>query len=169
MRLLIPGLIEFVAKMAPAVHDCSIIESHAAALGEVWRAFSALFSITLEEHREFFFLQFFLILDHFQMWLIVFFVGARLLGVLLPTISLVLSTNPAPTTATSITTQTTAQLLSFATTSPSAFKEAAGKLDTSTRELLEHSIRRAMGGGADGLGVGGTGQATKPQISLRSF
>lgn len=103
------------------------------------------------------------------MWLIVFFVGARLLGVLLPTISLVLSTNPAPTTATSITTQTTAQLLSFATTSPSAFKEAAGKLDTSTRELLEHSIRRAMGGGADGLGVGGTGQATKPQISLRSF
>jgi HEAT repeat-containing protein 5 len=71
------------------------------------------------------------------------------------------------TTATSITTQTTAQLLSFATTSPSAFKEAAGKLDASTRELLEHSIRRAMTGA--GAGVGGTGQVVKPQISLRSF
>ena len=71
-------------------------------------------------------------------------------------------------TASSITTQTTTQLLSFATTSPSAFKEAAGKLDAGTRELLEHSIRRAMAGAGAG-GVGGTGQVVKPQISLRSF
>ena len=102
-----------------------------------------------------------------------FFVGPRLLGVLLPTISLLLpnSSSPPPptisTTATLIMTQTTAQLLYFATTSPSAFKEAAGKLDASTRELLEHFIRRAMAGG-DG-DVGGTGQVVKPQISLRSF
>ena len=101
--------------------------------------------------------------------------GSRLLGVLLPTISLLLSNNSSPpppptlsTSATSITTQTTAQLLSFATTSPSAFKEAAGKLDAGTRELLEHSIRRAMAGAGAG-GVGGTGQVVKPQISLRSF
>jgi hypothetical protein len=149
VRLLIPGLIEFVAKMAPAIHDGSIIESHAAAVGEVWRAFAALFAITLEEHRP------------------------RLLGVLLPTISLLLSNNPTPpaaattsTSVASITTQTIAQLLSFATTSPSAFKEAAGKLDSNTRELLEHSIRRAMSGASVG---GGTGQVVKPQISLRSF
>lgn len=103
--------------------------------------------------------------------------GPRLLGVLLPTISLLLPNNSSPpppptisTTATSITTQTTAQLLSFATTSPGAFKEAAGKLDQSTRELLENSIRRAMtGAGAGAGGVGGTGQTVKPQISLRSF
>ena len=100
--------------------------------------------------------------------------GPRLLGVLLPTISLLLSNNSSPppptisTTTTSIMTQTTAQLLSFATISPSAFKEAAGKLDASTRELLEHSIRRAMSGAGAG-GVGGTGQVVKPQISLRSF
>ena len=68
------------------------------------------------------------------------------------------------TTATSMTTQMTAQLLCFATTSPSAFKEAAGKLAAGTRELLD-SIRRAMAGGGDG----GTGQVVKPQISLRSF
>ena len=52
VRLLIPGLIEFLAKMSPAIQDGSIIESHAAAVGEVWRAFAALFSITLEEHRK---------------------------------------------------------------------------------------------------------------------
>jgi len=76
VRLLIPGLIEFVAKMDPAaIHDGSIIESHAAAVGEVWRAFAALFAITLEEHRP------------------------RLLGVLLPTISLLLSNNPTPPAA----------------------------------------------------------------------
>ena len=75
------------------------------------------------------------------------------------------------TTATSMTTQMTAQLLSFATTSPSAFKEAAGKLVACTGELLEYSIRRAMAGGGDGGtgGVGGTGQFVKPQMSLRSF
>jgi hypothetical protein len=38
--------------MSPAIQDGSIIESHAAAVGEVWRAFAALFSITLEEHRK---------------------------------------------------------------------------------------------------------------------
>ena len=52
VRLLIPGLIEFLAKMSPAIQDGSIIESHAAAVGEVWRAFAALFSSTLEEHRK---------------------------------------------------------------------------------------------------------------------
>ena len=38
--------------MSPAIHDGSIIESHAAAVGEVWRAYAALFSLTLEEHRK---------------------------------------------------------------------------------------------------------------------
>ncbi|KAF8148271.1 clathrin-coated vesicle protein [Crassisporium funariophilum] len=141
-RLLVPGLIEFVAKMAPAVHDGSITEPHAAAVGEVWRAFAALFSTTSEDQRP------------------------RVLGVLLPTISLLLSnTQPLQANATQVTAQTIAQLLSFATTSPPAFKEAAGKLDTSTRELLEQSIRRAMGGASGASGA----SAAKPQISLRSF
>lgn len=52
VRLLIPGLIEFLAKMSPTIQDGSIIESHAAAVGEVWRAFAALYSITLEEYRK---------------------------------------------------------------------------------------------------------------------
>jgi len=89
-----------------------------------------------------------------------------LLGMLLPTISLLLSTSvPSQPMAASVTAQTVAQLLSFATSSPAAFKEAAGKLDSSTRELLEQSIRRAVGGSA----AASSQQASKPQISLRSF
>ncbi|CAA7266119.1 unnamed protein product [Cyclocybe aegerita] len=141
-RLLLPGLIEFVAKVAPAVHEGSVSETQAAAISEVWKAFAALFTSTAEDLR------------------------SRLLGILLPTISLLLSsTTPLQPTAASVTNQTVTQLLSFATTSPQAFKEAAEKLDASTRELLEQSIRRAVGGAAPSAAQA----ATKPQISLRSF
>ncbi|KAF9474335.1 clathrin-coated vesicle protein [Pholiota conissans] len=141
-RLLVPGLIEFIAKMSPLIHDGTITEPQAAAIGEVWKAFAAVFTSTAEEQR------------------------ARLLGVFLPTISLLLAnTAPSQPIAAATTSQTIAQLLSFATTSPSAFKEAAGKLDAPTRELLELCIRRTVGGGAGGAAH----SAVKPQISLRSF
>lgn len=51
-RLLIPGLIEFIAKMAPLIHDGSISEAQGAAIGEVWKAFAALLTATAEEHCE---------------------------------------------------------------------------------------------------------------------
>lgn len=90
--------------------------------------------------------------------------GVRLLGVLLPTISLLLnhSQSSAPS---SLHTQSVAQLLSFATSSPTSFKEAAGKLDSATRELLEQSVRSAVGGTTSASGS----SSGKPQISLRSF
>ncbi|KAF8998676.1 armadillo-type protein [Cyathus striatus] len=138
-RLLLPGLVEFLAKMSPLVHDGSITEAHVTAIGEVWKALSGFFSSVGEDHR------------------------ARVLGVLLPTISLLLLSPQVPSTP--LNTQTVTQLLSFATTSPAAFKEAAEKLDPSTRELLEHSIRRAVGGTA----TAASQPASKPQISLRSF
>lgn len=87
----------------------------------------------------------------------------RLLGVLLPTIALLLTNdqpNPPPVMAQSI-----AQLLAYAKAAPIAFKDATGKLDEGTRELLEGSVRRALGGSA----VGNQAAAAKPQISLRSF
>ncbi|KDR82328.1 hypothetical protein GALMADRAFT_237575 [Galerina marginata CBS 339.88] len=141
-RLLVPGLIEFVAKMSPLVHDGTLSESHSAAIGEVWKAFGALLTSTSEDNRP------------------------RLLGVFLPTISLLLAnTQPSQPVAASITTQTVSQLLSFATTSPVSFKDALGKLDAPTRELLELCIRRAVGGSA----AGASQMAAKPQISLRSF
>ncbi|KAF7308406.1 Clathrin-coated vesicle protein [Mycena chlorophos] len=138
-RLLIPGLVEYIAKMAPLVSDGSISEQHAAAVGEVWKAFSALFGSASEEQK------------------------ARLLGVFLPTITLLLS-NP-QAAATTVTSQSIRELLTYATSSPAAFKDAAGKLDPPIRELLEQSVRRAVGG----ANPAPSAQATKPQISLRSF
>jgi hypothetical protein len=88
--------------------------------------------------------------------------GVRLLEIVLPTIALLLSNSQTNTTA--VTTHTISQLLWYATSSPSAFKEAANKLDISTRELLEQSIRCAMGGP-----LSTASNATKPQIALRSF
>jgi len=140
-KLLIPGLIEYIARLAPMVNDGSIPDSHAAGIGEVWKAFSAFFASVAEEHR------------------------TRLLGILLPTITLLLSSSqaaPSPVVAQSI-----AQLLSFATSSPAAFKEAAGKLEPSTRELLEASVRRAVGGSTGS--AASQAAAARPQISLRSF
>jgi hypothetical protein len=52
-KMLIPGLIEYIAKMAPLVSDGSITEPHAAAVGEVWKAFSAFFASVSEPHSEF--------------------------------------------------------------------------------------------------------------------
>ncbi|KAJ6450153.1 clathrin-coated vesicle protein [Mycena sanguinolenta] len=139
-RMLIPGLIEYIAKMAPLVSDGSITEPHAAAIGEVWKAFSAFFASVSEAHR------------------------TRLLGILLPTITLLL-TNP-QAAATSVTAPSVKELLAYATSSPAAFKEAAAKLDPATREVLEQSVRRAVSAGSQASAAPGT---AKPQISLRSF
>ncbi|RDB24443.1 HEAT repeat-containing protein 5B [Hypsizygus marmoreus] len=138
-RLLIPGLIEYVAKVAPLVNDGTVSESQVTAIGEVWKAFSAFFASVPENHR------------------------VRVLGVILPTIALLLSSFQAIPTP--IVSQTISQLLIYATTSPAAFKDAAAKLDVSTRELLEQSIRRAVGGSTSATAQ----TAAKPQISLRSF
>ena len=89
--------------------------------------------------------------------------GTRLLGVLLPTIALLLlnaQSSPSP-----VTSQSVVQLLAFATTSPVAFKDAAAKLEPETRELLEQAVRRAVGGNAAAQAQA----SAKPQISLRSF
>ncbi|TFK60204.1 clathrin-coated vesicle protein [Pluteus cervinus] len=134
-RSLLPGLIEYIVKIAPLLHDNTITEAQTTGVTEVWKAFAALYASVPEEHR------------------------ARLLGVLLPTISLLLSAHATP-----ITPQIVQQLLFYASSSPVAFKEAAGKLEPTTRELLEQSIRRAVGTSASAAG-----QAAKPQISLRSF
>ena len=89
--------------------------------------------------------------------------GSRVLGVLLPTIVLLL--DPAKTTPSATHTLAVTQLLSFATTSPAAFKEATGKMDTAAKEALELSVRQALGANA----ANASQPAAKPQISLRSF
>ena len=54
VKLLIPSLIEYIAKMAPLVHDGSITEQHSAAIGEVWKAFSAFFGSVADDHSKHF-------------------------------------------------------------------------------------------------------------------
>ncbi|KAJ2921172.1 hypothetical protein H1R20_g15918, partial [Candolleomyces eurysporus] len=142
VRLLIPGLVQFVAKMTPYVHEQKLTEVQLAAIGEIWKAFAAFFGATPDDFKP------------------------RALGVLLPTIALLLTTNPpAQGPGASLSTQTIAQLLSFATASPAAFKDAAAKLEPPVREMLEQSIRKAVGGSA----AAAQQPAAKPQISLRSF
>ncbi|KAK2467957.1 hypothetical protein APHAL10511_000252 [Amanita phalloides] len=137
-KRVLPGLIEFIAKMAPLVNDGNINEACVAAIGEVWKAFSAFFSSIPDNQR------------------------TRALCILLPTMSLLLS-NQQPFVE-AVRSQTATQLLSYATSSPAAFKDAAAKLDQSIRDLLEQSIRRAIGSDATS-----TSATAKPQISLRSF
>lgn len=89
-------------------------------------------------------------------------VGPRMFGVLLPTITLLLDpskSNPSPFHSLAVT-----QLLSFATMAPTDFKEATGKMDAAAREVLESSMRQALGTRANA-----NQQTSKPQISLRSF
>jgi HEAT repeat-containing protein 5 len=61
-------------------------------------------------------------------------------------------------------TQTIAQVLSFATASAPAFKEATTRLPAELKETLETSVRQALG-----AKKGAASEVHKPQISLRSF
>jgi HEAT repeat-containing protein 5 len=156
-RFLLPALIEYIAKMIPFVDDTSLSEQHLAAVSEIWKAFAVLFASVPDDQREF--------LDpcisnsseqsHS---------GTRILGILLPTIVLLL--RPSEASPTTLHAQSVSQLLSFATSSPASFKEATGKLDPPARERLEQSIRKAVG---NTMSSAGGHNAPKPQISLRSF
>jgi HEAT repeat-containing protein 5 len=87
--------------------------------------------------------------------------GTRVLCVLLPTMTLLLSD-----TQSVIVSQTIKQLLNFAASAPAAFKDATAQLDPSAREVLEQSLRKAVAGSAPQAPVQ---PVLKPQISLRSF
>jgi hypothetical protein len=52
-RLLIPGLVEFTAKISPSVHEGTITEGQAASISEVWKAFAALHTSTPENLRKY--------------------------------------------------------------------------------------------------------------------
>jgi hypothetical protein len=90
--------------------------------------------------------------------------GVRVLGTLLPTLTLLL--DPNQTTPTPLHTQALNQLLIFASSSPVAFKEATGKLDQAIRERLESAVRNALSNKSSATA---SQLAAKPQISLRSF
>jgi hypothetical protein len=80
--------------------------------------------------------------------------------ILVPTIGLFLQHSRTHSSA--VKSQIVTQLIFFATSSPFLFKEAAGKLELEVKELLENTLRTAVG-------VTGDQPTTKPSISLRSF
>lgn len=145
--MLMPALIEYIAKMVLLVSEGYISGSHATAITEVWKAFALFFASLAETARMYDF-------DFITLDVAYFPTGTRLLGVLLPTISLLLPSSH--NSSSPVVAQSIKQLLSYATISPAAFKEAASKLDGSTRELLEQSVRKAVGGGAQAASVQST-------------
>ncbi|KAG2366768.1 armadillo-type protein [Suillus spraguei] len=122
VRLLLPALIQYVAKMVPWVDDGTMSEQQAISIDEVWKTFTTLVSLAKEEQR------------------------SRLLSVLLPTITLLLRPSQVPSST--IHSSGIAHLLSLAAGSPGSFKEATTQLDPSIREVLEMSIRKAVEGTA---------------------
>jgi len=122
VRLLLPALIQYVAKMVPRVDDGTVSDQQAISIDEVWKTFATLVSLAKEEQR------------------------SRLLSVLLPTITLLLRPSQMPPST--IHSSGIAHLLSLAASSPASFKEATTQLDPSVREVLEMSIRKAVEGAA---------------------
>ncbi|THH07979.1 hypothetical protein EW145_g3009 [Phellinidium pouzarii] len=113
-KLLFPGLIEYIASVAALADDLLAQDAHMKGIDEILKAFSAFFSSTPEEFR------------------------ARTLGVLLPTIALLL--DPSKSNSSPIHTLAVSQLLHLATISATAFKEATGKMDPTAKEALEISV-----------------------------
>ncbi|KAF9487688.1 hypothetical protein BDN71DRAFT_1594368 [Pleurotus eryngii] len=132
----------------PPLLSGSVSDAHIVGIGEVWKAFSAIYASVPEEHCVF-----------------------------LPTILLTLSNDKEATTtigsaaspSLSMHTLSIAQILSFAALSPNAFTQAAAKLDPGARESLEQAVRKAVGKTATQAPGQGTGQGGKPQILLRAF
>lgn len=153
-KLLLPGLIECIAKIAVSEEN-DALERHSQILGETFKAFSALFTSTPDDKSK-------VVYSLNALLLLTIFEEPRLLGVLLPITTMLL--NPTLVPPSSLHAQSTAQILSFAASSPVAFKEATGKLSAEDRETLETSVRQALGGSK-----AASAEAHKPQISLRSF
>ncbi|CUA76458.1 hypothetical protein RSOLAG22IIIB_12301 [Rhizoctonia solani] len=109
-------------------------------LDEIFRAFMAFFSHTSEVNRP------------------------RVLGALMPPITSLLQTGDEETG--NIHKVAVMQLLAFASTAPTAFKEAAGRMNQEQRELMEASIRQAVADQSKGNVQAAT---NKPSIALRSF
>lgn len=153
-KLLLPGLIECIAKIAVS-EESDVLERHSQILAEAFKSFSALFTSTPDDKSK-------VVHPLNAVLLLTVFEEPRLLGVLLPIMTMLL--NPTLVPPSPLHSQSTAQILNFAASSPIAFKEATSKLSAETREALETSVRQALGGSKTT-----TAEAHKPQISLRSF
>jgi hypothetical protein len=88
---------------------------------------------------------------------------SSLLGIFLPVLALFLDDAQTPSNPLHVV--ALSQVLNFASSNASPFREAIGKLDAPTRDILETSIRSALGKQASTHSQ----TSAKPQISLRAF
>ncbi|KZW00275.1 clathrin-coated vesicle protein [Exidia glandulosa HHB12029] len=141
VKFLVPGMITYIARVSSLANDSTgpTPDVHIKATEEALKAFTAFYNSVPESKR------------------------TLALAILLPVEVMLLDPSKAPLSHLHV--NAVAQLLSFATTTPVAFKEAAAKLDPVVREKLETSVRQAIGGGS----AAAPSQSAKPQISLRSF
>lgn len=152
-------MVECLAKIAASVTD-EATDAQLAMADEIFKALTALFSSLPEDLRKSRTPQ----SASSRRTLTIsptICAGPRALGILMPVMILLL--DPARTPPTKMHGQAVRQLLALAALSPSAFKEATGKLEPQMRDTLETSVRQAVGG------RGPATDAPKPQISLRSF
>lgn len=144
---LLQGMVEFVV----GKHKTA----RASILAEIFKAFEASLAVIPSDN-----------IDH----------RARAMGVLLPTLILVLDqpveTEKGQSHSGNLCVQT---LLQLATRQPAAFKAATAKLDTERRSFLETTVRNALssarpgkrGAGGDESGAGG--RSGEARIALKSF
>ncbi|KAH7108306.1 ARM repeat-containing protein [Auriculariales sp. MPI-PUGE-AT-0066] len=141
VKALVPGMITYVARVASLASDPNSLppDLHLRAAEEVLKAFTAFYTSLPESKR------------------------MLALAVFLPVEVMLLDPTRQPLSILHV--HAVAQLLTFATTTPVAFKEAAAKLDQPVREKLETSVRQAIAGNASAP----SSQSAKPQISLKAF
>ncbi|KAJ1026819.1 hypothetical protein NDA16_002116 [Ustilago loliicola] len=162
---LLPGLIEFVCRAGPLIASnpanaragaggATPLTALRGALEDVIKTMAGLIS-TLPSEGEF---------------------RAKALGIILPTLLILLS--PSPAAATDLHTFTVRQLITLAGQHAAAFKEATASLDVERKALLENAIRTQLGQASAGSGSAGAagstgGQAAAKQanssIALKSF
>lgn len=162
MKVLISGTIEYIASIAALSSDSQNQEETIRGVDELFKAFAGFFASIPPDKRKLLIPDFPLII---LMELLVFADG-RALGILLPTITLLLDPSSTATVPKSkMQALAVTQALYFARASPAAFKEATEKMDAVAKEALEASVRQALGANA----AAATQAAAKPQISLKSF
>ncbi|KIM27128.1 hypothetical protein M408DRAFT_16736 [Serendipita vermifera MAFF 305830] len=137
--LLVPSMITLVSTVAAHVDDPSPLTALTPALDEALKALAALFTGVPEDSR------------------------AAALGVILPTLALLLDTSRSPPS--SLHTQTVPIVLNLATSAPVPFKEVTEKLEPAVRETLETAVRNALASRQQTSSQ----SSAKPQISLKAF
>ncbi|GAB1525330.1 hypothetical protein RhiTH_008488 [Rhizoctonia solani] len=136
--MLFPGAISFVVNCT-GEDEAGQVDC-LPALEEIFRAFTSFFSHVSEDNRP------------------------RVLGALMPPITCLLQAGEDKDE--NLHRAAVSQLLTFASTAPTAFKEAAGLMKQEQRETMEASIRQAVVEQSKGNVQAAT---SKPSIALRSF